>query len=99
MQWKTKIPNIEGKVEVMYEDTLKENAEISLQDLNKVLKGEKDFGTDGLRIREMSVKEYHKYLATSGQHKMIDFAISRSIAEDREELKKMLKKQGLLSEK
>ena len=82
-----------------YENQLLENAEISAKDLSKVLKGEKDYGTDGLRIREMSIKEYQRYLASKGQNRGVDFAIARSIAEDREELKKMVKAQKLLPEK
>jgi len=82
-----------------YEKQLLENAEISAKDLNKVLKGEKDFGSDGLRIRELSIKEYQKFLASKGQNRGVDWMIARSIAEDREELKKMVKEQKLLPEK
>ena len=46
-----------------------------------------------------AIKEYHKYLATHGQNKGVNFMIARSIAADREELKKMVKDQALLPEK
>ncbi|MBU0977844.1 MAG: hypothetical protein KKD18_05490 [Nanoarchaeota archaeon] len=82
-----------------YENQLLENAKLSAADLNKVLKGEKDFGSDGLRIRETSIKEYQRFLASKGQNKGVSFMIARSIAEDREELKKMVKEQALLPEK
>lgn len=82
-----------------YEEQLLSNAEVSAKDLHKVLTGEKDFGSDGLRIREMSIKEYQRFLASKGHNRGIDFTIAHAVAEDREELKRMLKQHKLLPEK
>ena len=82
-----------------YEEQLLSNAEVSAKDLHKVLTGEKDFGSDGLRIREGAIHDYHKYLGSKAHHKGIDFTIAHAVAKDREELKRMLKQQKLLPEK
>ena len=83
----------------MYEKQLLENAEVSAQDIGKVLREEKDFGPEALKLRGESIKEYHRYLASKGQNKHVDFMIAQSIAEDREDLKRMVKERALLPEK
>ena len=79
-----------------YEKQLLENAEISAADIGKVLKGEKDFGAEGLKLRGESIKEYHRFLASKGANRQVDFVIARSIAEDRKDLKRIIQGQGLL---
>ena len=74
-----------------YENKLLENAGLSLEMVNEVLKGGA-FDDTKIKIASASITQYHRFLATKTNNKAIDFAIARMIAKDRQELKKLLPK-------
>jgi hypothetical protein len=74
-----------------YEEKLMENAGLSLDMVNSVLKGG-PFDDTKIKIASASITQYHRFLATKTNNKAIDFAMARVIAKDRTELKKLLPK-------
>jgi hypothetical protein len=75
-----------------------ENAEIALQEFNQVLKKEIDVGPERMKVLWFAIKERQKHRATENEGKGVNFAIARSVAQDREELLSLLKEQKLLAD-
>jgi len=72
-----------------YEDKLQENANLAVDQVNGILRGG-EFDQTKAKIASASISQFHRYLATKTNSRAIDFAIAKTMAADREELKKMI---------
>jgi hypothetical protein len=72
------------------EEKLVENAEIAADIVKKYLLGE-IAGTDRVKIASLSITQSVKYKATKGATDALRFAVARSIAGNRDELKKQVR--------
>lgn len=73
----------------MFEDVIKENAELGAKLVNKYLKGEIQ-GSDKVVIGSKAITQFNRHMATKGNFDAIKFAVGRSISKDQDELKKYI---------
>lgn len=82
-----------------YTDQQHANALIASRLIGEVLTEKTDIGPERVKLSMHAISEYHRFLGTKVHNRTLNFAIVDAIADDREALKKMVKRQALLPER